>query len=166
MPVFEAVDGLVAEHAEIEHRLADPGIHSDQQLAKKLNQRYAELSSIIRSYREWLLPFTVTADDRRELGVPLVQLLRELLVGMDTWVGQPMLDLSMLGDQAVNCFEHWHSPSLALTFSTRPHDRTNTAPVHARMRGPALWRSYLASSTVLAVLAVAASSAFGAVFFW
>jgi len=53
MPVFEAVDGLVAEHAEIEHRLADPGIHSDQQLAKKLNQRYAELSSIIRSYREW-----------------------------------------------------------------------------------------------------------------
>src|SRR5680860_654668 len=53
MPVFEAVDGLVAEQAEIEHRLADPGIHSDQQLAKKLNQRYAELSSIIRSYREW-----------------------------------------------------------------------------------------------------------------
>ena len=51
--MFEAVDGLVAEHAEIEHRLADPGIHSDQQLAKKLNQRYAELSSIIRSYREW-----------------------------------------------------------------------------------------------------------------
>lgn len=53
MRVFEAVDGLVAEHAEIEQRLADPGIHSDQQLAKKLNQRYAELSSIIRSYREW-----------------------------------------------------------------------------------------------------------------
>jgi len=51
--VFEAVDGLVAEHGEIEQRLADPSIHSDQQLAKKLNQRYAELSSILRSYREW-----------------------------------------------------------------------------------------------------------------
>ena len=51
--MFEAVDGLVAEHGEIEQRLADPSIHSDQQLAKKLNQRYAELSSILRSYREW-----------------------------------------------------------------------------------------------------------------
>ena len=27
--MFEAVDGLVAEHAEIEQRLADPGIHAD-----------------------------------------------------------------------------------------------------------------------------------------
>jgi peptide chain release factor 1 len=51
--MFEAVDGLVAEHAEIEHRLADPGIHADQGLAKKLNQRYAELSAIVRAYDEW-----------------------------------------------------------------------------------------------------------------
>ena len=40
--MFEAVDGLVNEHAEIEQRLADPGIHSDQGLAKRLNRRYAE----------------------------------------------------------------------------------------------------------------------------
>jgi len=51
--VFEAVDGLVAEHAELEHRLADPSIHSDQGLAKRLNQRYAELSAIVRAYRDW-----------------------------------------------------------------------------------------------------------------
>jgi len=51
--MFEAVEGLVTEHAEIEQRLADPGIHSDQGLAKRLNQRYAELSAIIRAYREW-----------------------------------------------------------------------------------------------------------------
>ncbi len=51
--MFEAVDGLVEEHAELEHRLADPSIHSDQGLAKKLNQRYAELSAIVRAYREW-----------------------------------------------------------------------------------------------------------------
>jgi peptide chain release factor 1 len=51
--MFEAVEGLIAEHAEIEQRLADPSIHSDQGLAKRLNQRYAELSSIVRTYREW-----------------------------------------------------------------------------------------------------------------
>jgi len=53
MAMFEAVDGLVAEHVEIEQRLVDPAIHADQGLAKKLNQRYAELSSIVRAYREW-----------------------------------------------------------------------------------------------------------------
>ncbi|HET7689386.1 MAG TPA: peptide chain release factor 1 [Nocardioidaceae bacterium] len=51
--MFEAVEGLVTEHAELEQRLADPAIHSDQGLAKRLNQRYAELSAIIRAYREW-----------------------------------------------------------------------------------------------------------------
>ncbi|HEX5770804.1 MAG TPA: peptide chain release factor 1 [Nocardioidaceae bacterium] len=51
--MFEAVEGLVEEHAELEHRLADPSIHADQGLAKKLNQRYAELSAIVRTYREW-----------------------------------------------------------------------------------------------------------------
>ena len=51
--MFEAVDGLVAEHAELEQRLAEPGLHADQVLAKKLNQRYAELSAIVRTYRDW-----------------------------------------------------------------------------------------------------------------
>jgi peptide chain release factor 1 len=51
--VFEAVDGLVREHQELEGRLADPTIHGDQSLAKRLNQRYAELSAIIRAYRDW-----------------------------------------------------------------------------------------------------------------
>ena len=51
--MFEAVDGLVAEHAELEHTLADPSIHSDQGLAKRVNQRYAELSAIVRAYDEW-----------------------------------------------------------------------------------------------------------------
>jgi peptide chain release factor 1 len=51
--MFEAVEGLVEEHAELEHRLADPSIHADQALARKLNQRYAELTAIVRTYREW-----------------------------------------------------------------------------------------------------------------
>ena len=51
--MFEAVEGLVAEHKELEHKLAEPGIHADQGLAKRLNQRYAELSAIVRAYAEW-----------------------------------------------------------------------------------------------------------------
>ena len=51
--MFEAVDGLVAEHAALEARLAEPGLHADPALAKRLNQRYAELSAILRAYRDW-----------------------------------------------------------------------------------------------------------------
>jgi peptide chain release factor 1 len=51
--VFDAVDQLVAEHADLERRLADPGVHADQALARRLNQRYAELSAIVRAYHEW-----------------------------------------------------------------------------------------------------------------
>jgi len=51
--MFEAVEGLAAEHAELEEQLADPATHADQRLAKRLNQRYAELSAIVRTWREW-----------------------------------------------------------------------------------------------------------------
>ena len=51
--MFEAVETLVAEHADLEQQLGDPAVHSDQVLARRLNQRYAELSAIVRTYREW-----------------------------------------------------------------------------------------------------------------
>jgi peptide chain release factor 1 len=51
--MFEAVEGLIAEHAELETVLADPTLHADQARARKVNQRYAELSAIVRTYREW-----------------------------------------------------------------------------------------------------------------
>ncbi|MFT4084307.1 MAG: peptide chain release factor 1 [Nocardioides sp.] len=51
--MFEAVEGLVEEHAELEKRLAEPETHADARLAKRLNQRYAELSAIIGAWREW-----------------------------------------------------------------------------------------------------------------
>src|SRR5690606_10841936 len=44
---------MLAEHAELEERLAAPETHADQRLAKRLNQRYAELSAVIASWREW-----------------------------------------------------------------------------------------------------------------
>ena len=52
--MFEGVAGLVSEHAELETRLAAPETHADQRLAKQLNQRYAELSAVIATWREWL----------------------------------------------------------------------------------------------------------------
>ena len=45
--MFEAVEGMVAEHAELETRLAAPETHADARLAKQLNQRYAALTSIL-----------------------------------------------------------------------------------------------------------------------
>jgi peptide chain release factor 1 len=51
--VFEAVEALITEHHELEQRLVDPAVHADQALSKRLNQRYAELTAILRTYREW-----------------------------------------------------------------------------------------------------------------
>ncbi|MBC7277850.1 peptide chain release factor 1 [Nocardioides sp.] len=50
---FDAVEGLIEEHVGLEKRLAEPETHADARLAKKLNQRYAELSSIIDAYHSW-----------------------------------------------------------------------------------------------------------------
>src|SRR3954468_9743214 len=51
--MFEAVEGLLGEHAELEARLALPETHADPRTAKALNRRYAELTAIISAWREW-----------------------------------------------------------------------------------------------------------------
>jgi peptide chain release factor 1 len=51
--MFEAVESLLGEHAELEARLALPETHADARTAKALNQRYAELTAIITTWREW-----------------------------------------------------------------------------------------------------------------
>ena len=52
--MFEAVEGMRQEHAEIEQRLALPETHADQRLAKELNQRYAELTAVVATWQDWL----------------------------------------------------------------------------------------------------------------
>jgi hypothetical protein len=52
--VFEAVQGLVTEQAELERELAEPAIHADPIRAKRVGQRYAEVSNIVRTYSRWL----------------------------------------------------------------------------------------------------------------
>ncbi len=51
--MFEAVESLIAEHRDLETQLADPAVHADQSRARRLNQRYAELSAIVRAYADW-----------------------------------------------------------------------------------------------------------------
>jgi peptide chain release factor 1 len=51
--MFEAVEGMLAEHAELEAKLALPETHADARTAKTLNQRYAVLTAIISTWREW-----------------------------------------------------------------------------------------------------------------
>ncbi|GAB2875353.1 peptide chain release factor 1 [Streptomyces mayteni] len=51
--MFEAVEELVGEHADLERRLADPAIHADQATARRLGKRYAELTPIITAFRAW-----------------------------------------------------------------------------------------------------------------
>jgi peptide chain release factor 1 len=51
--LFDRVSELVSEHAELEHALADPGVHADQEKARTLGRRYAELTPIVTTYREW-----------------------------------------------------------------------------------------------------------------
>ncbi|WP_210650642.1 peptide chain release factor 1 [Nocardioides sp. SYSU D00065] len=51
--MFEAVEGMRVEHAELERHLALPETHADQRLAKQLNQRYAELTAVVTTWQEW-----------------------------------------------------------------------------------------------------------------
>jgi peptide chain release factor 1 len=92
------LDELLAEHAELERRLADPSIHSDQASARKLGRRHAELGPIaktaaeLRSAREDLgvarelsedAAFAAEADTLAERIVGLEQRLAELMVPRD-----------------------------------------------------------------------------------
>jgi peptide chain release factor 1 len=46
------LDELISEYIDIEQRLADPAVHADQQRARTLGKRYAELRPIVETYRE------------------------------------------------------------------------------------------------------------------
>jgi len=43
----DPLDDLLAEHAELEERLADPAVHADQGVARELGRRYAEIGPTV-----------------------------------------------------------------------------------------------------------------------
>ena len=51
--MFEAVATLEAEYADLEAQLANPDVHNDQALARRLGRRYAELRVVVAAYRQW-----------------------------------------------------------------------------------------------------------------
>ena len=62
-----ALDAVLAEHADLELRLADPEVLADQAMARKLGRRYSEIGPIVAVARE----LAATRDDEaaaRELG--------------------------------------------------------------------------------------------------
>ena len=52
--MFESCTTLVAEYEDIETKLSDPGVHKDQNLARRLGRRFAELRQTVSVYRDWL----------------------------------------------------------------------------------------------------------------
>src|SRR3954452_16783988 len=50
--LLDAVRPLLDEHAELERRMAGPGLHADPALARKLGRRYAELGQLVEAHRE------------------------------------------------------------------------------------------------------------------
>src|SRR5215207_1036782 len=96
---MSTLDELLAEHAELERRLADPSVHADQAVARKLGKRHAELGTIaktaadLHSARDDLTAarelagedstFAVEAASIADRVVGLEQRLAELLVPRD-----------------------------------------------------------------------------------
>ncbi|NYI06419.1 peptide chain release factor 1 [Allostreptomyces psammosilenae] len=62
--MFEAIADMLVEHEDLQKRLADPGVHADQSLARRLGKRYAELTPIVETYRAW----QTTGDDIEAAG--------------------------------------------------------------------------------------------------
>ncbi len=84
--MLDAAAALVVEHAELEDQLADPGVHADPGLARRLGRRYAELTPVVAAYAAWQAA-VADVETATELGaedhafrdeVPALQATREL----------------------------------------------------------------------------------------
>ncbi|GAB3465305.1 peptide chain release factor 1 [Kineococcus endophyticus] len=64
--MFETVQPLLDEHAELERRLGDPAVHADAGLARRLGRRYAELQQVVEAHTAWRAA-TDDAEAAREL---------------------------------------------------------------------------------------------------
>jgi len=46
------IEALLAEHADLERQLADPGLHADATAARRVGRRFAQVSPIVATYRK------------------------------------------------------------------------------------------------------------------
>jgi peptide chain release factor 1 len=49
--MFDRLDDILGEHITLEAQLGDPAIHADQNRARDLGRRYAELTPVVEAYR-------------------------------------------------------------------------------------------------------------------
>lgn len=52
--MFESCADLLAEYEALEAQLADPALHADQNAARRLGKRHAQLRPLVAAYQEWL----------------------------------------------------------------------------------------------------------------
>lgn len=60
--MFESVQELLDEHRELTERLADPAVHQDPVLARRLGRRFAELGAIVAAHQAWSRAVADAAD--------------------------------------------------------------------------------------------------------
>lgn len=51
--MFESVNTLLEEHAEVTAALSDPAVHGDPAKSRKLGRRFAELNGIVAAHKKW-----------------------------------------------------------------------------------------------------------------
>jgi len=51
--MFEAVQTLVDEHADLERQLAEPDVFADAARSRRLGRRYAALTAVVSTYDDW-----------------------------------------------------------------------------------------------------------------
>lgn len=51
--MLESAEAVVAEHADLEKQLADPAVHADPALFRRVNKRYAALSPTVAAFAQW-----------------------------------------------------------------------------------------------------------------
>ena len=49
--MFESIQSMLDEHAELQNQLADPAVHADAGKARRLGRRYSELNRIVEAHR-------------------------------------------------------------------------------------------------------------------
>ncbi len=77
----DPLDDLLAEHADLEARLADPEVHADQSVARELGRRYAEIGPTVAAARE---RDEVRGDLQAARELEMAEEARELTARLDT----------------------------------------------------------------------------------
>jgi|GEM_PF-5991661 len=60
----DAVDAVLAEHADLERQLSDPDLHNDTVNARRVGKRFAQLAPIAGTYRKFTLDHEDTGNER------------------------------------------------------------------------------------------------------